>query len=409
MSTHLLAAFGAGNVGRGFVGELFEASGWKVVFVDVDIDLVRTLNSAASYLLETVSNAGTSRRTVEGIAAVHALDREAVDALVTRADLVTTSVGARALPHVAGALASGLRARWDAGGAALDVLLCENLHGAAGAFRDLLKENSPPDLHERLDVQVGLAETSIGRMIPSTTGHTSGADPSRTLVRVEPYRILPFDARALRGPLPQVECLEPVSDVDFTLYTDRKLFVHNLGHCVCAYLGDLHGTEFIWQSIALPDVRHVTQATMTESLAALAGAFGVTPLPLLEHSDDLLARFSNRALRDTNERVGRDPERKMAPGDRFLGAYALAVRTGAPRGFLSLATALGAHRLAVEPGWNRRRALAHVWRCAREVGATDEDISLLASQTESLSHGWDWAEQMRLIDASTSSSPPSSP
>ncbi|MBT7161496.1 MAG: mannitol-1-phosphate 5-dehydrogenase, partial [Victivallales bacterium] len=41
--------FGAGNIGRGFIGQLFCESGYAVTFVDVDDELIQALNDRAEY------------------------------------------------------------------------------------------------------------------------------------------------------------------------------------------------------------------------------------------------------------------------------------------------------------------------------------------------------------------------
>jgi mannitol-1-phosphate/altronate dehydrogenase len=43
--------FGAGNVGRGFLGQLFSESGLEVVFVDVDPELVHALDQHREYTI----------------------------------------------------------------------------------------------------------------------------------------------------------------------------------------------------------------------------------------------------------------------------------------------------------------------------------------------------------------------
>ena len=40
--------FGAGNIGRGFIGQFFSESGYEVTFVDVDRPLLDTLNMNAA-------------------------------------------------------------------------------------------------------------------------------------------------------------------------------------------------------------------------------------------------------------------------------------------------------------------------------------------------------------------------
>ena len=41
--------FGAGNIGRGFIGELLVRSGYEVTFVDVNKELVDTINEKKCY------------------------------------------------------------------------------------------------------------------------------------------------------------------------------------------------------------------------------------------------------------------------------------------------------------------------------------------------------------------------
>ena len=79
----LLVAFGAGNVGRGFIGELFSTAGWDVAFLDVDPRLVERLGEDRSYIHETVSNSGALRRVVTRITAAYSTDQHAVDALMS--------------------------------------------------------------------------------------------------------------------------------------------------------------------------------------------------------------------------------------------------------------------------------------------------------------------------------------
>ena len=48
--------FGAGNIGRGFIGLLLNKSGYEVTFVDVNADLVNDINELGKYNIEIVGD-----------------------------------------------------------------------------------------------------------------------------------------------------------------------------------------------------------------------------------------------------------------------------------------------------------------------------------------------------------------
>jgi len=318
--------FGAGSIGRGFIGQLFHRSGYELVFVDVDKRVVAAMNSARRYPVRVVSELGASETYVDCARAVDGSDRAAVAREIIDADIAATAVGAAALPAVAANLAAGLERRWAAGiSAPLDLILCENLADADRAFRSMVAASLGGE--ERLAGRVGFVRASVGRMVPVMTDEMREGNILR--VWVEPYDKLPVDAEAFAGPVPHVENMEPVAP--FELYIRRKLFIHNLGHAIAAYEGSLAGCRLIWEAIAEIPVLAATRAAMGESAAAIAAEHGIDPAPLLEHAEDLISRFANKALGDTVERVGRDLPRKLGPGDRILGARALCAAHGLPR------------------------------------------------------------------------------
>ena len=48
--------YGAGNIGRGFLGQLFSQSGWETVFIDINKETVRLLNRDHTYPIKIVDN-----------------------------------------------------------------------------------------------------------------------------------------------------------------------------------------------------------------------------------------------------------------------------------------------------------------------------------------------------------------
>ena len=53
--------FGAGNIGRGFVGLLLHRAGYQLVFTDVIDPLIDALNTTPNYLVKKVGATRTSR------------------------------------------------------------------------------------------------------------------------------------------------------------------------------------------------------------------------------------------------------------------------------------------------------------------------------------------------------------
>jgi mannitol-1-phosphate 5-dehydrogenase len=153
-------------------------------------------------------------------------------------------------------------------------------------------------------------------MVPVMTDEMCGDNPLR--VWVEPYEELPVDKAAFVGNIPDLKGLIPYSP--FGYYIKRKLFIHNMGHAISAYMGWQKSYAFIYECISDKNIRSFSRAAMKESAYALHKEYGVPLQELNEHIDDLLNRFANRSLGDTVARVGRDPLRKLSYNDRLIGA-----------------------------------------------------------------------------------------
>ncbi len=143
----------------------------------------------------------------------------------------------------------------------------------------MLKEQLTAEECVKFDETVGLVEASIGRMVPVQTEEMKDGEPMR--VCVEKYGFLPVDKAAFKGEIPEIKNMVPYEPFDF--YIKRKLYIHNMGHATCAYLGDLLGLEYIYQSIAVPEIRVLVQNAMQESQMALSKHYGVPAVALQEH------------------------------------------------------------------------------------------------------------------------------
>jgi mannitol-1-phosphate 5-dehydrogenase len=317
--------FGAGSVGRGFLGQLFSESGYEVVFVDIDKPLVEVLSRRGSYTLRLAGLEKVQDLTIGPVRAINGLHTERIATEVAKASLMATAVGARALGVIAKPIAVGLAQRWEAGQATpLNVIVCENLHDAPDLLRGYVCEALPDALKPYVQERVGFVPAVIARMSPVPTAEQRAADPA--LIVAEPYKVLPVDRQAFVGDIPQVVGMEPV--VPFTAYVERKLYLHNAAHAMLGYLGYRRGYVYGYEALDDPWVRPLLDQALDEAERALIAEHGFDPQTLQEHVQEILARLANRVLADPISRLARDPLRKLAPGDRLVGAARLAERHG---------------------------------------------------------------------------------
>ncbi|OJU38720.1 MAG: mannitol-1-phosphate 5-dehydrogenase [Microbacterium sp. 69-10] len=310
--------FGAGNIGRGFVGLLLHQGGYELVFSDVAAALVDAINAADEYTVHEVGDGGADT-VVTGFRAINsAEDPEGLIAEIADADVVTTAVGPTVLRFVAAPILDALRRR-DAQAAPLQVMACENAIGATDLLRQEIIARAGEDWGA-LAGRAVFANTAVDRIVP---GQPEGAGID---VTVEPF----FEWAIERGPFganpPRIPGAHFVDDL--APYIERKLFTVNTGHAATAYLGAQAGYERIADALADPGIRERVAAALEETSALLAVKHGLDPAELAEYRSTILRRFANPALPDTVWRVGRQPLRKLSRHERFIGPAAEAVEAG---------------------------------------------------------------------------------
>lgn len=316
--------FGAGNIGRGFTGQLFSESGFEVVFIDVVPDLITLINQRRSYPIR-LAQPNPETVIIKNVRAVSGLDLQAAAGEIRTADLICTAVGVNVLPRIAPTIAAGIKTRADAGVTEpVNIIICENLQNMGAFLESEVAKALPEKYHAYLKEKVGFVESVVGRMVPVMTESQKREDP--LLVIVEPYKHLPIAKAGIKGDFPEIAGIEPKDN--FQAYVDRKLYTHNAGHAASAYFGYLKGYDFIYQAMNDPQIESAVRTALDETGRALIAKHGLDPAEHQAHIDDLLSRFANVALGDQVSRVGGDPMRKLAPKDRLVGGAKLALEYG---------------------------------------------------------------------------------
>jgi len=310
--------FGAGNIGRGFVGLLLHEGGYDLVFSDVSAPLVDAINAVDSYTVHEVGEGGTDK-VVTGFRAINsATDPQAVVDEIASANVVTTAVGPTILKFVAPHVLAGIGLR-DTQAPPLQVMACENAIDATNLLRDEIKAQAG-DAWDALSARVVFANTAVDRIVPAQPPG-AGVD-----VTVEPF----FEWAIERPPFgdnpPHIPGAHFVGDL--APYIERKLFTVNTGHAATAYFGAEAGIEKISDALADPAIAAKVSAALEETSALLTAKHGLDAADLAEYRTTILRRFANPALPDTVQRVGRQPLRKLSRHERFVGPAAEAAAAG---------------------------------------------------------------------------------
>jgi mannitol-1-phosphate 5-dehydrogenase len=361
--------YGAGNIGRGFIGALLSQSGYCVTMIDIAKPIVDALHRRGSYPVRILDAQGHDDVLIEDVDAIDGMDENAVIEAIATTDVMATAVGANILPRIAQNIALGLKRRRSRGGKPLNILICENLLDANIALQGWVSKHLDEDERAWMKESVGFVEASIGRMVPVQTPQMQEGDPLR--VCVERYDYLPVDKDAFRGELPQIRNMVPFSPFDF--YIRRKLYVHNMGHAVTAYLGLYQDLPLIADAIDDPEIYIIAFQAMLESAEALFYQYKVAVSDILRHIQDLLLRFANRSLGDTCARVGADIPRKLSPSDRLIGAVRLCREQGITPAYICVGIAGALYAYLKEQ--NDAQTREHASRALKQLsGMTDGAI-----------------------------------
>src|ERR1700719_209054 len=118
--------FGAGNIGRGFIGALFSQSGYHVTFIDIADQVINQLNTDKKYQVNFATDQHETF-TIENVSGLNNMtqEQEVIEA-IKQATYLTTAIGPNILPRIAPLIAKGLTARVKESDEKLYVIACEN-------------------------------------------------------------------------------------------------------------------------------------------------------------------------------------------------------------------------------------------------------------------------------------------
>ncbi|WP_136605611.1 mannitol-1-phosphate 5-dehydrogenase [Paenibacillus dokdonensis] len=301
--------FGAGNIGRGFIGLLLSQSGYEVIFSDVNESLVQSLQQRGSYEV-TIADESRERIPVHGVDAIDGRNSAEVAEAVATADLITTAVGVSILKHIAPGIAAGIRLRMERGGSPFHVIACENAIGASTQLKEHVMNLLSAEEQEKAALLVAFPDSAVDRIVPLQHHE----DP--LAVTVERFYEWVINRSQM---FPDTQEISGVHYVDDLIpYIERKLFTVNTGHCSAAYAGYHIGYATIQEAMKDEEVIGLVNGALQETGSMLVRDYGFDASEHEDYIRKIMDRFRNPYLSDEVVRVGRSPIRKLSPDDRLI-------------------------------------------------------------------------------------------
>ncbi len=306
----LAVHFGAGNIGRGFIGNLLYHSGYETCFIDVNNEMIDLLNAKKEYRV-VLADPSQEEAVIKNVRAINSkTNPEEVMEAIAKADLLTTAIGPTTLPLISSLLADGLRKRIEKSEKPLNIIACENMIGGSTLLKEKVYEGLTEEEKSLFDQRFGFPDAAVDRIVPNQVNE------DKLMVKVEPFYEWVVEETKLVGEKPEIKGITYVPEL--VPYIERKLFTVNTGHALAAYLGYHFGIETINSAMDHIQIREMVEGALKESGEFLVNKYKFEPDAHAKYIQKIIQRFSNPFITDEVTRVGRSPIRKLGPNDRLV-------------------------------------------------------------------------------------------
>ena len=301
--------FGAGNIGRGFIGMLLAEAGYKVVFADVNPVVIDRLHEDKEYTVH-IMDVDKKDYQITNVDGILSTGDEIIEE-IAGAEVLTTAVGLVILPRIAPTIAEGIKKRISNGcKESLNIIACENAIRASSQLKNHVYEILNDEEKAYCDEYVGFPDCSVDRIVPPVHNEIP------TDVVVESYYEWNVEKASFKGNIPDIPGMNLADNLE--AYIERKLFTLNTGHCITAYIGMGKGYKTIREAIEDPEIYDIVHGAMMQSGAGLVKKHGFDQDAHNKYIEKIIGRFKNPYLEDEVTRVGREPLRKLSADDRLV-------------------------------------------------------------------------------------------
>ena len=304
--------FGAGNIGRGFIGELLNKSGYHITFVDINKDVVNGLKCRDTYTIKILDE-NIEEIELNNFDALNiSEEKEELYKAIGDVELITTSIGPNVLPIIAKDIAEGLKLKVANNNTKLlDIIACENMIEGSDFLKQEIYKQLTAEEQKFVEAYVGFPNSAVDRIVPAQK------HDDVLLVEVEKFCEWVIEEDKIK--VEKNKNIENVHYVkDLNPFIERKLFTVNTGHAALSYIANYLGIELVSDGAKHTEVRKGFIAVLEETSALLEKKWGFSKEEMTAYRNKTIKRFENPRIVDNVSRICRTPIRKLGYNERFI-------------------------------------------------------------------------------------------
>ncbi len=282
--------FGAGAIGRGFLGPLLSKLNFDLNFVDRNLSVIQRMKSTKSYKAAITNN---NKYDIVKVPIKNAYTLEDTIDIKTY-DIVFCCVGSKRCYEIAKRFQN-----------AKTVISCENDISTVNGLKQLSKNNN---------IFFGIPD-----VITSNTASKQLLEKDE-LTTITEKGILIVEKGNFSLPKPILQA----NAEQLERHWICKFFIHNAPHAVLSYLGALKKYTYIHEAMSDKNIEKIVLGSINEITNGIIKAKYVPKIFARKYRDKEVARFKNKLLFDPITRVARDPLRKLSRDDRMILALRIA-------------------------------------------------------------------------------------
>ena len=287
----LAVHFGAGNIGRGFIAPVLFENDYKVIFVDVNKELVSLINSEKSYRVTSINSNSSDINIVSNITAIDLASADELRTALLGADLISTSVGPKFVKDIYQKVAE----------------LDNDRNQIFVAFENMYRASSvSSNSVEKLNPNLEIIDAVVDKIVPPQITDSLS-------VTVEKYGSIILDEDSMGRPLKKSDVVN-YKNYDNEFY--KKLWLLNGLHLQLAYFAKSNNINFIHEILD----KDTGVAFAKKTVSQLSNAFNLLTNQDLDHdkfNNLIIERFSLSLIKDEVNRICRNPEIKFSRDERF--------------------------------------------------------------------------------------------